>query len=103
MLNFDDRKDEAPAEVKQIELFRLNGKTYSVPEKISAGKVLAFMQEMRVSGKEGAAVGLLIDTIGQAGYQKLVSYPGLTTADLKAIFETVAQVAMGSMEEMTGN
>ena len=83
--------------------FRLDGKTYSMPAKFPANKLLAFMQEMRIKGEEAAAVGLLIDCIGQAGYRKLLDYPGLELSDLKAIFDTVSKSAMGSMEELTGN
>lgn len=103
MLNFDERPAEEPKPVEQIELFRLDGKTYSMPAVISANRLLGFMQELRTSGQEAAAVGLLIDCIGQAGYRKLLAYKGLRPEDLKAIFDTVGRAAMGAMEEMTGN
>ena len=103
MLNFDERPESAQADVEKIELFQLGGKTYTIPAKIDAGRVLGFMQEMRVGGQEAAAVGLLIDLIGREGYTKLRTYPGLQLADLKAIFDVVSQAAMGSMEEVAGN
>ncbi len=103
MLNFDERKPVEQTEPERIELFTLEGKTYTMPKKLSANKLLAFMQEMRANGQEAAAVGLLIDCIGMAGYQKLRAYPGLQFADLKAIFDAVSLAAMGAMEEMTGN
>lgn len=102
-LNFDERTEEDVAEVGQIELFTLDGKAYSIPETFTANKLLGFMQELRSSGQEAASVGLLIDSIGAAGYNKLLAYKGLKYSDLKAIFDTVAKAAMGSMEEMTGN
>lgn len=102
-LNFDERPEEEAVEVEQIELFILDGKTYSIPKVFTANKLLGFMQEMRANGQEAASVGLLIDSIGTAGYNKLLAYKGLTYSDLKAIFDTVAKAAMGAMEEMTGN
>lgn len=102
-INFDDRKNEELPEVEQIELFVLDGKTYTIPAHITGNKLLGFMQEMRVHGQESAAVGLLIDCIGRVGYQKLLEYQGLQPKDLKAIFDVVSRVAMGAMEEVTGN
>lgn len=102
-LNFDDRPQKETKPVEQVELFTLGGKTYTMPAQITANKLLGFMQEMRNSGQEAAAVGLLIDSIGQVGYRKLLDYNGLEPADLKAIFDTVSQAAMGAMEELTGN
>lgn len=103
VLNFDERKDEEPVEIEQVELFTLEGKTYSMPKTVTARQLLGFMQEMRTNGQEAASVGLLIDCIGRTGYQKLLSYPKLRHADLKAIFDAVSGAAMGGMEEMTGN
>ena len=102
-INFDDRPKPEASEVEQVELFTLEGKTYTIPSKVDANRVLAFMQEMRNGGQDAAAVGLLIDLIGRPGYLALRNYPGLQMTDLKAIFDTVSKAAMGSMEELTGN
>lgn len=102
-INFDERKVETPAEVEQIELFTLEGVTYTMPKQLDAKSILAFMQEVRNVGVEAASVGLLIELIGQTAYRKLRDYPGLQLRDLKAIFDTVGKAAMGAMEEVTGN
>lgn len=102
VLNFDEREKKEPGPVEEIELFTLDKKTYTMPKKLSANKLLGFMQEMRNSGQEAATVGLLIDCIGQSGYRKLLAYEGLEPSDLKAIFTVVGEAAMGAAEEMTG-
>jgi len=102
-INFDERNADELPEVERVELFRIDGVTYSIPKVIEARRLLGFMQEMRASGTEAATVGLLIDCIGQQGYNKLLGLKTLRTADLKAIFDVVSTAAMGSMEELTGN
>jgi hypothetical protein len=102
-INFDERTSNPNEKVEQVELFTLEGKTYTIPKTLDGGRVLGFMQEVRNVGTEAASVGLLIDLIGQSAYRKLREYPGLTLADLKAIFKVVEQSATGAMEEVAGN
>lgn len=104
IVDFDGRSDTPAEEPKLIELFKLGGDIYTVPEELPAGKVLAFMQEARIRGPEAAGIGLLIDMIGAGTYRRLVDLPPekLRKQDLKAIIKVVSDIAMGAMEDVTG-
>lgn len=85
-------------EVKQVELFELDGRSYTIPNK---PRVNLGLKVMRVTAKEGEAAGqayMLEQLLGVENYDALLDFDDLTTEDFSAIVELASEIVFGGLE-----
>lgn len=100
-LGATDHGDEnAPA---TVELFELNGTTYSIPAKPKAHLSVRYLFQVRDLGEDVASANLLASVLGEDGFRALSDYEDLTPDDFKQIMEAVKEVVMGGQENAMGN
>ena len=95
-------RDEAAMndeEEERVEVFTLNGTTYSAPVRPRVNVALKYMRTMRRGNPDMAIAGLIEDIIGAEGYEALVNYDELTPAQFQAVLMACRRLVMGEMEE----
>lgn len=102
MLNLDKKK-KATEDVEVIDLFTLDGKTYSIPAKAKANLGLRYLKSVRESGPDLAAGELLEAMIGTEAYDALMNYDDLEPDDLTQVMEAVQKVVLGGVETPSKN
>jgi hypothetical protein len=94
---------ESKASEDFIDLFSIDGTTFSVQARPRPNIALKYMKELRdTKNAEVAQAGLLIDMIGEDGYEALVNCDGLTPDQFENIVQIVSDLAMGGMEKAQG-
>ncbi|MFC5947078.1 hypothetical protein ACFQH9_02145 [Pseudonocardia lutea] len=89
-------------EVEMVDLFTVNGVTYSIPKRPPVNIALGFLRDVRKEGPTLAEAALMERLIGEEGYDALVNYPGLTTEQMEQISDRVMTVTLGAMEASKG-
>jgi hypothetical protein len=94
--------DEKP---ETVELFRINGKSYTAPAKPGMGIALRQMKSIR-DFKRGdqmavaeAEVQLLIDLVGEEGYEALCGFKDLTPDQYQQVIRAAMRLVMGQTED----
>lgn len=82
-----------------VDIFELEGETYSIPKKPRANVLLRYMREVREEGEEKASSRLLESMLGEEAYEALLNCDYLTVDDFQAIMLEVQQHVMGQVEE----
>lgn len=91
------RRDDA--EQEKVDLFTIDGQTYSIPAKPRANIALKYLRNVRVEGQDFAAGVMLEDLLGEEGYTALMEYDDLTMEDLNAIMMAAQKVLLGAIED----
>lgn len=99
-LNLDALPQEAP-EAPEVHLFTLNDVDYYVPSTIPAGLTLRFLKMARHEGEIQAGGWLLEAVLGEAAYDALMSWEGLTNDILTQLVGAVNKLAAGSASGAT--
>jgi hypothetical protein len=85
-------------EVEQIELFSIDGVSYTIPNKARVNVGLRYMKIMRDESAEAAQAWLLEEMVGKEGFEALISYDDLTPEILEQIVSAAAKVVLGELE-----
>lgn len=92
----------APVSEERIDVFSIDGETYSMPQEINGHFAIAVLEQIRVSGAESVVSWMLEEAIGSKGYRALRNCETLKTADLKAVIKVVSDHVLGAVEEVAG-
>ena len=90
---------EEPEEVGRLDVFSIDGVTYSMPGVVDASVSLRCLDMVRRYGQEAALSWLLEEMFGTKGYQALINFRGLTKDQFGSIAELVRAHAMGELED----
>lgn len=85
-------------EVEQIELFSIDGVSYTIPNKARVNVGLKYMKLMRDQSANAADAWLLEALLGKEAFEALTNYDDLTPEVLEAIVAAAAKVVLGEME-----
>lgn len=85
-------------EVEQIELFSLDGVSYTIPNKARVNVGLRYMKIMRDESAQAADAWLLEELVGKDGFEALMNYDDLTPEILEQIVQGAAKVVLGELE-----
>jgi hypothetical protein len=85
---------------ERIDVFEIDGETYSMPAEVNGGFALEAMEVIGTRGEVAAMPWLLEKALGRKGYTALRNCPTLTAADLKAVTRIVQDHVMGQLEEL---
>ena len=100
-INLDERDVEC-VDDERIDVFTLNGTTYTVPAKPVAGFALKYLSYAREHGEDEAAAFLLELMLGKEGYEALSSVEDLEDSALLTIFNVCLDLALGAIEGPKG-
>lgn len=93
--------DDLPDE--RTELFRANGRIYTVPRAVNPRVVFAFMRDIRQKqSQEVAAANLLYAILGDATMDFLAD-EDLSDDEMKAVMKAVQRHAMAATKNVLGN
>lgn len=80
--------------VETIDIFKLDGKTYSAPKKISAGLSLKYLEKQAEEGPDSAIYFMFIELLGRDAFDALKNHPTLEKNDLDAVMKVVENLAL---------
>jgi len=97
MIDLDERAEEEVS-TERVEVFSLNGTTYTVSAKPGPAFALRYLSKAREFGDDAAADYLLEAMLGAEGYAALSGYDKLTESQLLTVFQVCLDIALGAME-----
>lgn len=86
------------AEVPMEPLFELNDEVYLIPQKPSAGMALGYLERQTEMGPDAAVHWMMVEMLGQEGYDALKNHPTLDREVLETIINKVEKKVLGGME-----
>jgi hypothetical protein len=87
---------------EMVELFSIDGKSYSIPAKPKFNIVLRYMKVVREEGSQAAEAYLLEELLGEEGFEALCSYEDLTAEQFEAVKKVATKVVLGDQETGKG-
>lgn len=101
MVDLDAKpRDHTP--VGRVELFRLDGVVYTIPDRTRANIGLKYLWLEKEQGTGPAEQWLLEELVGEDGYRALMEYDHLETEDMERIMTIAQRVVLGSLEREEG-
>jgi hypothetical protein len=98
MIDLDAREaGTKPAGV--VELFRLGGRVFAIPEKARVNVALKYLWMAKTKGEEVAGQWMLEQLLGDEAYQALMEFDDLEPGQLAAILAAAQKVVLGSLEQ----
>lgn len=88
--------DEA---VEQVELFSIDGVSYTIPNKVRANITLKMMRMIRTDGEMAASAWLVEELVGEEGFNALCDYDDLTDEQFEQVLKAARLIALGETEE----
>jgi len=85
-------------EVETIELFSIDGVSYTIPNKARVNVGLKYMKLMREQSPTAADAWLLEELVGKEGFEALTGYDDLSAEILEQIVAAAAKVVLGELE-----
>jgi hypothetical protein len=89
-----ERSAEKLANAKRVEIFELDGITYSMPAAPRAEVALEYLDLMNGQGEDAAAYYLITECLGVDAFRALKAVKGLTDEDFDGIMTRVRAVAL---------
>jgi hypothetical protein len=92
-------KDDAgeDIEVEMVPVFELDGEWYQVPKVPSAGLSLGYLEVQSQQGPDAAVYWMMVEMLGEEGFQALRDHPSLERADMDAIISYIEKKVLGSV------
>lgn len=84
--------------VETVELFSIDGKSYSIEKKPRVNVALKYLKIARNEGADAAGAFLLEKLLGEEAYEALLDYDDLTPENLAAIVEAAQKATLGDLE-----
>lgn len=100
ILDLDNLRDGESSDT--VDLFKLGGKTYTIPAKPHASVALRYLRDLRKHGEEHAMSVLLESVLGEEGYEALIE-ANLSFEQFQMVVLAVQKHLMGAMEDSQGN
>lgn len=91
-------EDGADLDIEMEPLFELNDEIYQIPAKPSAGMALGYLERQTEMGPDAAIHWMMVEMLGQEGYDALKNHPTLDREILDKIIGKVEKKVLGGME-----
>lgn len=92
---------DAP-DVEQIELFSIDGQSYTIPNKPRLNVALKTLKMARTEGQDAAMAYMMEAAIGAEAFDALTEYEDLDAKTLEAIMTAAQKVVFGGLEAPKG-
>lgn len=86
------------ADVEQIELFKIDGKSFTIQNRPRINVSLKYLKNARTLGAEQAGAILLEDLLGAEAFDALCECDTLTTEEWNEIVALAQRITVGSVE-----
>lgn len=94
---------EEAAQVEKVTLFTIGDTEYQVPKTPGMGVGLRYLRNLRAKGEDVAVAELMVEMLGEDGFDALCDYPDLTPQQFEAVGKTVQKLAMAGVEQTRPN
>lgn len=101
-LNLDQRTGSTKDVVTDIEIFTLNGVTYSVKNKTRVNIALKYMDLARKEGQDAAGGYLIEALLGADAYAALMDWEDLTMEILSEVIAIAQKIVLGDLTDPKG-
>jgi hypothetical protein len=95
-INFDARPEPEP--VGRTLLFTLDGKDYTVPEKLRPSVGIKYLYALKIRGEAVATAELLFDVLGADAMKALSENEKMNAEDMDMVTGIVRDLAMGAFQ-----
>lgn len=92
----------APESAETVDVFSLDGTTYTMPKEPRPSVGLRFVWEMKTLGEMDAVANLLIGTVGRDAFEALTKAEGMTAAQWEQLQQFVMERTVGGQEQGKG-
>lgn len=92
----------ATVEAEQIELFSIDGKSYTIPNKPRLNVALKTLKLVRTQGEEAASAFMLEAVIGEEAFEALTEYDDLDAETFQQIILAAQKIVFGGLEAPKG-
>lgn len=89
---------KAEDEIEMEPVFELDGDIYQIPKKPSAGMALGYLEMQTKQGPDAAIHWMMIEMLGEEGFDALKTHPDLERETLDAIIQHVERRVLGGLE-----
>lgn len=89
--------------VEQVELFSIDGKSYTIPNKPRLNVALKTLKLAREEGQDAAMAYMMEKAIGEEAYEALTEYDDLDAETFQKIVLAAQTVVFGGLEAPKGN
>lgn len=89
-------------DVQMIELFKLDGKSYEIPNEPRFNMQLQYMQRLRDDSEMLAGAWMLTELVGKEAFDALANYKKLTKPQFDQVILAARKVVFGELEEDSG-
>lgn len=90
-------------EVEQVELFSIDGKSYTIPNKPRLNVALKTLKIAREEGQDAAMAYMMEKAIGEEAFEALTNYDDLDADTFAQIVNAAQSVVFGGLEGPKGN
>lgn len=90
------------SEAAPIELFKLDGKSYTIPNEPRFNMQLQYMQKMQDESEMLAGAWMLTELVGKEAFSALANFRGLTRPQFDQVILAARKVVFGELEEDSG-
>lgn len=97
MITLSSAEKKAPVGRKPI--FSIDGQEYTVPVDVPGWMALEYVEKAATEGEAVATRWVMVQVLGQAGYDALRGFKALEKSDLAAIQKIIRELVMGETEE----
>lgn len=94
---------KSDVEVEQVELFSIDGKSYTIPNKPRLNVALKTLKLMRKEGEEAAMAYMMEAAIGEEAFDALTEYEDLDAETFQQIVLAAQKIVFGGLEAPKGN
>jgi hypothetical protein len=89
--------------IEQVELFSIDGKSYTIANKPRLNVALKTLKLMRKEGEEVAMAYMMEAAIGEEAFDALTEYEDLDADTFGAIVSAAQKIVFGGLEAPKGN
>lgn len=88
--------DGSAVEVEMEPVFELDGDVYQMPKRPSAGLSLGYLRKQSTEGPDAAIYWMMVEMLGEEGYDALANHPDLEAEQMEAIIKHVEERVLGA-------
>ena len=87
-----------PTELEMEPVFQIDDDIYRIPKKPSAGLALGYLEKQSTEGPDSAVYWMMVQMLGEDGYQALKNHPALERSQMDAIIQHIEKRVLGGIE-----
>lgn len=90
--------EDADPEPDLVEVFRLDGRSFSIDRNRGAGVAMRMLKMMRNQGENAAVANFLIEVLGDEAFDALSNFPGVGVGTLQKVMLACSKALLGDKD-----